>query len=71
MSENRDRRIEVKIFKQEDKIVIKINNTYVKTDMTKSYGIQNIETVVEKYNGIYCLSQNEKEPLWLLFYYGS
>ena len=59
MSENRDRRIEVKIFKQEDKIVIKINNTYVNTDMTKSYGIQNIETVVEKYNGIYYAEQTE------------
>ena len=59
MSENRDRRIEVKIFKQEDKIVIKINNTYVKTDMTKSYGIQNVETVVEKYNGIYYAEQTE------------
>lgn len=59
MDESQDRKIEVKIFKQEDKIIIKINNTYIKTDMTKSYGIQNIETVVEKYNGIYYVEQTE------------
>ena len=59
MDENQDKIIEIKIFKQEDKIVIKINNTYIKTDMTKSYGIQNIETVVEKYNGIYYVEQTE------------
>ena len=49
----------MKIFKQEGKIIIKINNTYIKKDMTKSYGIQNIETVVEKYNGIYYVEQSE------------
>ena len=59
MDEKQERKIEVKIFKQEGKIIIKINNTYIKKDMTKSYGIQNIETVVEKYNGIYYVEQSE------------
>lgn len=60
LSEEDDKKIDVKIFTQEEKIVIKVNNTCENADMTKGYGIQNIETVVDKYGGIYYAEQADK-----------
>lgn len=59
VTDSNNKIIEVKIFNSEGKIAIHVSNTHENTDFTKSYGIQNIETTVKKYGGIYYTEQKD------------
>ncbi len=58
---NEKRYINLKIIDEEQKIIINIENSHINKTIKKSYGIQNIEKMVEKYGGMYFTDiQDEK-----------
>lgn len=58
----KDKYITIKIFVMESKLFIYITNSYNKSDdKVKSYGIENIEKIVEKYEGIYTVEKEEEK----------
>lgn len=78
LDEGEKKRIELRIFRQHEQIIILIANTYNKAkkypdtyilhpNHEHGYGIQNIKKVIRKYNGTYCVKKEDVYKIMISF----
>lgn len=78
LGEEEKKRIELRVFRQHEQIVVLLANTYNKANTRSNtyalhphhehgYGIQNIKRVIRKYNGTYLVKKEDVYKLMISF----